>query len=141
MAAASLALSTASEGAGIGSYSNPRGMDAASRRNKRPCVRPVDLVHLARQSLGDRELELEILSMFRSQSQLYIGRLTHATTADERKMAAHTILGSARGIGAWRVAEEAEKLQALAGHASNPSELRRTLEEANEFISEILADV
>lgn len=108
-----------------------QGTDTASGR-------PVDLVHLARQSLGDRSLETEILRLFRSQSNLYMDRLAHAKTADERKMASHTILGSARGIGAWSVADEAEKIELHAESASDLGALRRVLDEANDYIGTIL---
>lgn len=102
--------------------------------------RPVDLVHLARQSLGDRSLECEILNLFRSQSQLYIDRLAHAKTDEERKMASHTILGSARGIGAWAVAAEAEKVELSKNSTKDLSSLRRALDEANAYIGSVLDD-
>ncbi len=99
---------------------------------------PVDLVHLSKQSLGDRSLEIEILALFQSQSKLYLERLTNATTADERKMAAHTILGSARGLGAWRVAKQAELIQAKCVHGCDVSDLQSAVNEANAYISELL---
>ena len=112
----------------------PRKPACASAEN------PVDLVHLSRQSLGDRSLEMEILALFRSQSELYLDRLENATTIDERKMAAHTILGSARGLGAWRVASEAESLQDQCVRNCDVSALRKAVEEANVYISELLED-
>ena len=69
---------------------------------KTPCASskyPVDLVHLSRQTLGDRSLEVEILRLFKSQSTLYIERLANASTADERNMAAHTVIGFRKGAG------------------------------------------
>lgn len=100
--------------------------------------KPVDLVHLSRQSLGDRALEQEILALFKSQSLLYLSRLSNATTSDERKLAAHTILGSARGIGAWRVAEEARSIEAACAHLSDLSALTEALDEANGYIEDLL---
>jgi len=105
---------------------------------QRQTSRPVDLVHLARQSLGDRTLEQEILCLFASQSELYMKRLGEAKTADERKMAAHTILGSARGIGAWDVAEAAEKIELNGKVKSDLAELRRAVDTANSYIRSIL---
>ena len=100
--------------------------------------RPVDLVHLARQSLGDRSLELEILGLFASQSELYMSRLANAKTAEERKMAAHTILGSARGIGAWDVAKEAQAIELDGKVKSDLAGLRRAVDAANNYIQSIL---
>ncbi len=100
---------------------------------------PVDLVHLSRQSLGDRSLEREILSLFKSQSALYLDRLSNAKTSDERKLAAHTILGSARGIGAWIVAHEAKSIEANTAHLEDLTLLREAIENANAYIAEILA--
>jgi len=77
--------------------------------------RHIDLVHLARQTLGDVNLEREVLSLFVVQSQVYLLRLQAADTPAEWKRAAHTIKGSARGIGAWPLAEAAEAAEAIKG--------------------------
>ncbi|MCB1472959.1 MAG: Hpt domain-containing protein [Rhodobiaceae bacterium] len=77
--------------------------------------KPVDLAHLARQTLGDVGLEREILSLFVVQSQVYLLRLQAAETVEEWRRAAHTIKGSARGIGAWSLAEVAEAAEGMGG--------------------------
>jgi HPt (histidine-containing phosphotransfer) domain-containing protein len=110
-------------------------MRCASAKN------PVDLVHLSRQSLGDRSLENEILQLFLSQSQLYLSRLECATTADERKFAAHTVVGSARGLGAWRVAAEAEIVEKSCIRGCDVSALRNAVQEANSYIESLLGDI
>jgi hypothetical protein len=79
-----------------------------------PDDRPIDLVHLARTTLGDRSLEREVLALFDRQSTLLIARMRSAPP-EGIAMLAHTLKGSARGIGAWRVARAAEALE-LAGH-------------------------
>ncbi len=99
---------------------------------------PVDLVHLSKQSLGDRSLELEILSLFVSQSKLYIDRMENASTLDERKMAVHTILGSARGLGAWRVAAQAELIQQQCAMNASLDAIKAAVEEANLYIEKLL---
>ena len=75
-----------------------------------PNDRPIDLVHLARTTLGDRSLEREVLQLFDRQSTLLIARMRNAAPAGV-VMLAHTLKGSARGIGAWRVARAAEALE------------------------------
>ncbi|MEP1206449.1 MAG: Hpt domain-containing protein [Rhizobiaceae bacterium] len=116
---------------------------ADEQRSAPPCAsakNPVDLVHLSRQSLGDRSLENEILRLFHSQSQLYLDRLECATTAEERKLAAHTVVGSARGLGAWKVAQEAELVERACSRPCDVSALRAAVEEANAYIEALLSD-
>lgn len=116
---------------------------AEELRSAPPCAsakNPVDLVHLSRQSLGDRSLENEILRLFHSQSQLYLNRLECATTAQERKFAAHTVVGSARGLGAWKVAKEAELVEKTCSGRCDVSALRTAIDEANAYIEALLSD-
>ena len=80
---------------------------------------PVDLGHLRRFTMGDIALEKEILSLFADQLPVTIAALKSAPSVKEWGIAAHTLKGSARAIGAWSladVAEAAEKLQRFADH-------------------------
>jgi len=70
--------------------------------------KPIDLVHLAKHTLGDRTLEREILALFRVQSNGYMKRLNPSSQDRHWRTAAHTVKGSARSIGAWRLADIAE---------------------------------
>ena len=71
--------------------------------------------HLGRMTLGDRDLEREVLEIFARQTTLSLNRLVGAEPARAAAVA-HTLKGSARGVGAWRVARAAERLeQAAAG--------------------------
>jgi len=79
--------------------------------------RPIDLVHLARMTLGDRGLEREVLELFDRQAGMLIVRMQQAARAGICA-AAHTLKGSARGIGAWRVARAAEAVELAAGSAA-----------------------
>ena len=71
---------------------------------------PIDVGHLARTSLGERHLELQVLELFDRQAEMLLGCMQDM---DRRGVAsaAHTLGGSAREIGAWRVAEAAEALK------------------------------
>lgn len=117
-----------------------RGNDAilSNRNNGTTLVYPVDLVHLSRQTLGDRELEKEVLGLFVNQSTLYLKRLQASKSIKERKSVAHTILGSARGLGAWQVAEEAAKFEKHCDIASNCENLANAVDDANAYIREIM---
>jgi hypothetical protein len=63
--------------------------------------RPIDLVHLARTTLGDRGLEREVLHLFDRQADQLVSRMRAAGPAGLAPLA-HTLKGSATGIGAWR---------------------------------------
>jgi HPt (histidine-containing phosphotransfer) domain-containing protein len=69
----------------------------------------IDLDHLARMTLGERELEREVLMLFAQQSADLLARLEKLPR--EGASLAHTLKGSARGIGAFAVAEAAENLE------------------------------
>lgn len=76
----------------------------------------LDEDHLTRMTLGDRALEREVLQIFVRQNALMLGRIADAGPARLAE-AAHTLSGSARGIGAWRVAQAAERLERASGEA------------------------
>lgn len=101
---------------------------------------PVDLVHLARHTFGDADLEREVLQLFVTQSRIYLNRLKEARNLEQWRRAAHTIKGSARGIGAWAVAEKAQTVELL-GHTVDDERCRnaiaaleREVETANAYI-------
>ena len=109
--------------------------------------RPVDLVHLSRYTLGNRDIEREVLELFRTQSSLYLRKLKDAMSNRAWREAAHTIKGSARGIGAWHVATAAAAAEALENAAENVGreetldELAVQIDEANGFIAAVLSDI
>ena len=82
---------------------------------------PIDEEHLAQMTFGDQRLEREVLEIFRRQAAIMLSRIggvePGAATA-----AIHTLKGSARGIGAWRVARAAERLE-HAGEADRAASL------------------
>jgi len=72
---------------------------------------PIDLVHLSRQTMGDRALEIEVLALFDRQAAQISERLG-AIEIDRagvwRADLAHKLKGSARAIGACEGATAAE---------------------------------
>ena len=105
--------------------------------------RPIDLAHLAKMTFGDRALEREVLRLFDRQTELLLARMRQIAPAGLAAMA-HTLRGSANGIGAWQVARAAEAVECAAGHA-NTAELRAAIErlgraadEAHAVITELL---
>jgi HPt (histidine-containing phosphotransfer) domain-containing protein len=101
---------------------------------------PIDTEHLQRMTLGDAGLEREVLAMFSSQAI----RLMHdiAAPSSDRRALVHTLKGSARAIGAFRVAETAEFLEAVLQEGGNPSgaldELADAVAGARTAINEML---
>ena len=103
---------------------------------------PIDFQHLRRYTLGDRGLELEILGLFVEQLPITIGALEDATTDKAWGMAAHTLKGSARAVGAWplaALAEEAERLSSTAEMGLRGAILRRIEAAAGEVRAHIAA--
>lgn len=74
---------------------------------------PLDLVHLARFTFGDRTLEREILELFRTQTGKSIAELDAAATDREWYMAAHTLKGSSRAVGAKVLGDIAAEVEHL----------------------------
>ena len=75
----------------------------------------LDRKHLARYTLGDEALEREVLGLFKADTPHRIAALRLAGTDRDWKMAAHTLKGSSRAIGAWRLANSAAAAEALGG--------------------------
>lgn len=109
----------------------------------------LDLVYLARQSLGDKKLETELLALFDRQAAQVIDRLTHLKPqADPNwpRDLAHTLTGAARAVGAHGVAAAAEAYEAMlirnaepAGLATALQILTEEVEIARQSIRDVLA--
>ena len=98
-------------------------------------VTPVDLKHLRRYTLGDAGLEREILELFFGQLPATIAALASAATPKDWKVAAHTLKGSGRAVGAWRIARIAEQAEHSEG-IGNPSHVAHTIELLEEAADE-----
>jgi HPt (histidine-containing phosphotransfer) domain-containing protein len=93
-----------------------------------PLDASLDLDHLARMTLGDTELEHEVLAMFAEQSIRLIAAMA-ALPADAGALA-HKLKGSARGIGAFAVAGAAADLESAIRTGDNPPRAFAALKEA-----------
>jgi HPt (histidine-containing phosphotransfer) domain-containing protein len=89
---------------------------------------PIDIDHLARMTLGDATLEQEVLAMFSAQAVGLIGKL--ATLSTDSGALAHTLKGSARAIGAFQVADAAERLETAMRNSDEPAQALAELNEA-----------
>ena len=70
-------------------------------------ARPVDYQHLEAQAAGDVAVMREVLNLFVAHTEQIIAELERTDDAKTWKQWAHTLKGSARGIGAFAVAEAA----------------------------------
>jgi hypothetical protein len=86
----------------------------AGRTDARARSEPViDFKHLSLMTLDDRELENEVLELFDRQAGMLLARMAGATPAVIAAQA-HTLKGSANGIGAWDVANAAADVEQAA---------------------------
>jgi HPt (histidine-containing phosphotransfer) domain-containing protein len=97
---------------------------------------PIDTEHLKRMTLGDADLKREVLAMFAGQTVSLIGTL--ATLPADAKALAHTLKGSARAIGAFRVAEAAESLEAAIQSGDDPAQ---ALAELGDAVAQVRAAI
>jgi HPt (histidine-containing phosphotransfer) domain-containing protein len=118
-------------------------LDAVASPPLVPGDRPIDLVHLSRMTLGDRALERDVLVLFERQIGLLMERIETAA-APVAAAAAHTLKGSARGIGAFALARAASRVEEAAiagdavGRAAGIGSLRAAIREARAEIAGLL---
>ena len=111
--------------------------------------RILDEEHLRRMTLGDRRLEREVLEIFVRHSATTLDLILDCVAGQDPVAAAataHAMIGAARGIGAWRVAQTAERVE-HAAEAGGQEELdaaiaalRAASVEVNAVIGTRLAD-
>jgi HPt (histidine-containing phosphotransfer) domain-containing protein len=95
--------------------------------------KPVDFTYLHRFTAGDRALEREVLYLFAQSAPVYVAQMRAATDAKTWVAASHTLKGSARAVGAWRVARAAEMAEKVPfdattnGHSENSEDRRAFL--------------
>lgn len=116
----------------------PAAYEAAARR------RPIDLVHLAKQALGDWALECEVLRMFDEVALSYYRKLEASTTREELLANLHALKGASAGVGAWGIVDIC-KLAEHEVHEGdvNPERIEDiafVVQEASQFIAELLED-
>ncbi len=114
---------------------HPETADAAAG-----AVAAIDRDHLARMTFGEPSLERELLTLFDRQTELLLGRMRQAEPPVAATLA-HTLKGSARGIGAWGVSRAAELCEQAAGDDGSPAERSLALAELDAAIAEARAEI
>ena len=99
----------------------------------------IDRAHLARMTLGDKNLEGEVLALFERQADLLLARMANAPPAVAAAFA-HTLKGSARGIGVWNVAKAAEAVEDAA-RGSSPTDLADAVDQLVSAVGAVRAAI
>lgn len=99
-------------------------------------TRPIDLVHLARQTLGDSDLECQVLSMFLHQADSVCERIASADETETRRLA-HGLIGSARGVGAFALADCAAEIEDRPSRPGALERLSALIEDVRAFVGGI----
>ena len=98
----------------------------------------IDRAHLKAMTMGDAALARDVLALFERQGAMMMKRLPGADAKAKAEMA-HALKGSARGIGAWRVADAATLVE-IAGDAIALKELDEAVAEARMEIALVLKE-
>ena len=98
----------------------------------------LDRGHLLRMTFGDRNLEREVLQLFDRQAELLMERMRKSDPAAVATLA-HTLKGSAVGVGAVRVARAAANAELVATRM--PHECGRAIEQLTAAVDEARAQI
>ena len=108
----------------------------------------VALDHLNRYTGGNRDLNEEILRLFEGQCLALVGQLEALAGGEDGRawhVAAHTLKGASRGIGAFALEDAAQSEEAEGPNAAATAEalvrLRNAGAEVQAFITAYLANV
>ncbi|UDL92670.1 Hpt domain-containing protein [Mesorhizobium sp. PAMC28654] len=112
-------------------FSMPGGDASGTGRS-----RPVDMAHLSRQTMGDRSLEQEVLALFVQHALSVRDKITEADI-HERLLLAHGLKGSARGVGAFAVADCATEIEHMPEDNRTLKRLGTLIDEVRDFIAAI----
>jgi HPt (histidine-containing phosphotransfer) domain-containing protein len=99
---------------------------------------PVNLESLRRYTLGNAEVEREVLQLFCEHAPIMFSRLSAAATEKDWRDSAHALKGSALALGAWRIADLATQAEATDGFAHRGDLLGRiegAIDEVQDFIA------
>ncbi|WP_062011406.1 Hpt domain-containing protein [Aureimonas sp. AU4] len=96
--------------------------------------RPIDLVHLARQTGGSQSLELEVLGIMARQIGDALAISTEPDPRTNLRSLAHALCGAARNMGAFPLARAARQLEAQPADREALDGFRRELSRALVFI-------
>lgn len=95
--------------------------------------KPIDFAHLSRQTMGDKDLEIEILQLFTRNARTLLHDLATADE-DQIKAIAHRLKGSADAVGAFGVSAAAEAVENDSKDSAALAKVAVSVVEAENFI-------
>ncbi len=100
-------------------------------------------MHLAKQTLGDRGLEQEVLRIYEQACRTYLGGVKAAQSEQELKVNLHSLKGASAGVGAHAVANaaragEAELRETGAVSDETVQDIGFAVEEVSTYIADLL---
>ena len=98
--------------------------------------KPVDYDHLRDQAAGNVDVMREVLGLFVTHCEQVLNELENASDAKTWKQWTHTLKGSARGIGAFAVADAAAEAERHSLDKSTLAPIRAAFTEAKAFIGQ-----
>jgi HPt (histidine-containing phosphotransfer) domain-containing protein len=112
-------------------FERPGGESCGQRTS-----RPIDLAHLSRQTNGDRSLEQEVLGLFVQQAVLVREQMAGADPEGRFRLA-HSLKGSALGIGAFALADCAAEIERKPGDRAVIGRLTKLIDDLRDFVAAI----
>jgi HPt (histidine-containing phosphotransfer) domain-containing protein len=106
---------------------------------RRDITGAVDFGHLESFAAGDQGLIDEVLAMFREQADLWVRLLDPEGPDNGWRDAAHTLKGSALGVGAFALAEACDKAEAA--YTADPGAKSVQLGRIRDALDAALADI
>ncbi|MDI6026825.1 Hpt domain-containing protein [Corticibacterium sp. UT-5YL-CI-8] len=97
---------------------------------------PIDLDHLARQTMDDVEIQREVLKMFSDQVRSVVEKMG-SSDAKERFALAHSLKGSARSVGAFALADCAEEIESRPEDETPLPQLSLLADKVRDFIASL----
>jgi HPt (histidine-containing phosphotransfer) domain-containing protein len=88
---------------------NPQSFPVSSSHTEG--VQALDVAYLNEQTFGDEDLARELLRLFTDQAVQLLHQVRDAMQGEACREAIHKLNGSARAIGAWRLAECASDIE------------------------------
>ncbi|MDF2373524.1 MAG: Hpt domain-containing protein [Rhizobiaceae bacterium] len=101
-------------------------------------ARPIDLVHLALSTMGNKETETTVLCLFARQARQCVNQLCETgqeTKSADRVAVVHALRGSASNVGAFCVSQAAESLEKDTRDQMLNEALTNAVVEVENFIS------
>ena len=101
----------------------------------------IDLEHLSSYTGGDAALMAEIFGLFREQVALWGQLLSPDAPSGSFRDAAHSLKGSAKGIGAWALADVCSIAEQLSGAEASPAKRAVVVHDIRTELDKVLQDI